>query len=123
MVDDQTIPSIPLIILSILITQPARLAAPPKEPEGPYTPVVQQVIQLIVERIPRPEEVMMMENEDGEIVRVETKDTDGIALYKVMKECLVMLVRVDYEITEAILMNGLDMQVRIMRTRELEVFK
>ena len=66
---------------------------------------------------------MMMENEDGEIVRVETKDTDGIALYKVMKECLVMLVRVDYEITEAILMNGLDMQVRIMRTRELEVFK
>lgn len=59
----------------------------------------------------RPEEVMMMENEDGEVVRVETKDTDGIALYKVMKECLVLLASVDYEITEAILMNALDIQV------------
>ncbi len=59
----------------------------------------------------RPEEVMMMENEDGEVVRVETKDTDGIALYKIMKECLVLLASVDYEITEAILMNALDIQV------------
>ena len=62
----------------------------------------------------------MMENEDGEIVRVETKDTDGIALYKVMKECLVMLVRVDYEITEAILLNGLDMQVGMVVIGEID---
>ena len=60
----------------------------------------------------------MMENEDGEIVRVETKDTDGLALYKVMKECLVTLVRVDYEITEAILLNGLDIQVGTVMKRK-----
>lgn len=59
----------------------------------------------------RPEEMMMMENEDGEIVRVETQDTDGIALYKLMKESLVLLATVDYDITEAILLNFLDIQV------------
>ncbi|KNB42717.1 exportin-1 [Blastocystis sp. subtype 4] len=83
-----------------------------KQPEGPYTNLTQQLIQLIVERMSRPEEVMMMENEDGEVVRVETKDTDGIALYKIMKECLVLLASVDYEITEAILMNALDIQLK-----------
>ena len=82
------------------------------QPEGPYTGLTQQVIDITVQRMSRPEEVMVMENEDGEVVRVETKDTDGIALYKTMKECLVMLVSVDYTITEAIFMNYLDIQVR-----------
>ena len=52
-----------------------------------------------------------MENDDGEIVRVETKDTDCSALYKVMKETLVLLSSVDYEITEAIFMSSLDDEV------------
>lgn len=55
--------------------------------------------------------MMMMENEDGEIVRVETQDTEGIALYKTMKESLVLLATVDFDITEAILLNFLDIQV------------
>lgn len=54
----------------------------------------------------------MMENEDGEIVRVKTQDTEGIALYKTMKESLVLLASVDFDITEAILLNFLDIQVR-----------
>lgn len=83
------------------------------QPEGPYTGLTQEVIDITVQRMSRPEEMMMMENEDGEVVRVETKDTDGIALYKTMKECLVLLVSVDYTITEAILMNYLDIQVGV----------
>ena len=55
--------------------------------------------------------MMMMENEDGEIVRVETQDTEGITLYKTMKESLVLLATVDFDITEAILLNFLDIQV------------
>ena len=70
-----------------------------------------QLIKLIVRRMSRPEEVMVMENDDGEIVRVETKDTDCSALYKVMKETLVLLSSVDYEITEAIFMSSLDDEV------------
>ena len=59
----------------------------------------------------RPEEMMMMENEDGEVVRVETKDTEGIALYKMMKESLVLLATVDFDITEALILNLLDILV------------
>lgn len=53
----------------------------------------------------------MMENEDGEVVRVETKDTEGIALYKMMKESLVLLATVDFDITEALILNLLDILV------------
>ena len=59
----------------------------------------------------RPEEMMMMENEDGEIIRVETKDTEGIALYKTMKESLVCLASVDIDITEAYMFKALEEQV------------
>lgn len=61
----------------------------------------------------RPEEMMVMENEDGEVVRVETKDTEGIALYKTMKESLVLLATVDFDITEAIILNLLDIQMHL----------
>ena len=94
---------------------------PRNAPEGPFTDETQEVgamevrdvqlIKLIVRRMSRPEEVMVMENDDGEIVRVETKDTDCSALYKVMKETLVLLSSVDYEITEAIFMSSLDDEV------------
>lgn len=94
---------------------------PRNAPEGPFTDETQEVgareardvqlITLMVRRMSRPEEVMVMENDDGEIVRVETKDTDCSALYKVMKETLVLLSSVDYEITEAIFMSSLDDEV------------
>lgn len=35
----------------------------------------------------------------------------GIALYKSMRESFVLLAALDYEITEAILMHALDLQV------------
>ena len=103
---------------------------PRNAPEGPFTDETQEVgaiersyvqlIKLLVRRMSRPEEVMVMENDDGEIVRVETKDTDCSALYKVMKETLVLLSSVDYEITEAIFMSSLDDEVerawRLMRS-------
>ena len=69
------------------------------------------MIEFIITHMSRPEEMMMMENEDGEVVRVETKDTEGIALYKTMKESLVLLATVDFDITEALILNLLDILV------------
>ena len=71
----------------------------------------------------RPEEVMVMENDDGEIVRVETQDTDASALYKLMKETLVLLSTVDYEITEAIFMSSLDDEVGVSLGSERQMQK
>ena len=47
----------------------------------------------------RPEEVLVVENEQGEVVREFMKDTDSINLYKNMRECLVYLTHLDYHVS------------------------
>ena len=42
----------------------------------------------MVSRMAKPEEVLVVENEQGEVVREFMKDTDAISLYKNMRETL-----------------------------------
>ncbi len=44
----------------------------------------------MISRMARPEEVLVVENERGEVVREFMKDTDAINLYKNMRETLGM---------------------------------
>ena len=44
----------------------------------------------MVSRMAKPEEVLVVENEHGEVVREFMKDTDAINLYKTMRETLGM---------------------------------
>ncbi len=44
----------------------------------------------MISRMTRPEEVLVVENERGEVVREFMKDTDAINLYKNMRETLGM---------------------------------
>lgn len=53
-----------------------------------------------------------MEDDNGEIVREQTKDTEVIAQYKTMRETIVYLTNLNYEDTEAIMLEKLDLQVR-----------
>ncbi|CAF3600439.1 unnamed protein product [Rotaria socialis] len=59
----------------------------------------------------RPEEVLVVENERGEVVREFMKDTDAINLYKKMRETLVYLTHLDYVDTESIMTEKLVNQV------------
>ncbi|CAM9899581.1 unnamed protein product [Phaeothamnion confervicola] len=59
----------------------------------------------------KPEEVLVVEDENGEVVRETTKDTEAIAQYKTMRETLVYLTHLDYEDTEAIMLEKLALQV------------
>ena len=59
----------------------------------------------------RPEEVLVVENERGEVVREFMKDTDAINLYKNMRETLVYLTHLDYIDTESIMTEKLANQV------------
>ena len=43
---------------------------------------------MMISRMAKPEEVVVVENEDGEVVREAMKDTDAINLYKTMRETL-----------------------------------
>ncbi|RYG67568.1 hypothetical protein EON64_07165, partial [archaeon] len=64
-----------------------------------------------VARMAKPEEILIIEDENGNIVREQTKDTEVIAQYKTMRESLVYLTNLHYEDTEAIMLEKLDLQV------------
>ena len=49
---------------------------------------VMQVRRVMISRMAKPEEVLVVENEQGEVVREFLKDTDSITLYKNMRETL-----------------------------------
>ncbi|KAJ3610914.1 hypothetical protein NHX12_023004 [Muraenolepis orangiensis] len=66
---------------------------------------------LMVSRMAKPEEVLVVENDQGEVVREFMKDTDSINLYKNMRETLVYLTHLDYADTERIMTEKLHNQV------------
>lgn len=49
-----------------------------------------QLRRVMISRMAKPEEVLVVENEQGEVVREFMKDTDSINLYKNMRETLGM---------------------------------
>lgn len=65
----------------------------------------------MISRMAKPEEVLVVENENGEIVREFMKDTDSINLYKNMRETLVYLTHLDCPDTERIMTEKLQNQV------------
>ncbi|KAK6636151.1 Exportin-1 [Polyplax serrata] len=76
-----------------------------------YAPVLSKVRYIMISRMAKPEEVLIVENENGEVVREFMKDTDSILLYKVMKDTLVFLTNLDYPDTERIMTEKLQNQV------------
>lgn len=53
-----------------------------------YNVMLSKVRRIMISRMARPEEVLVVENERGEVVREFMKDTDAINLYKNMRETL-----------------------------------
>ena len=76
-----------------------------------YSPVLNGVRQVMIANMAKPEEVLIVEDENGDIVRETTKDTDVIAQYKTMKETLVYLTHLNCEDTESIMLAKLTEQV------------
>jgi len=76
-----------------------------------YNQVLSKVRMIMVTRMAKPEEVLVVENDNGEVVREFMKDTDAINLYKTMRETLVYLTHLDYTDTETIMTEKLQNQV------------
>jgi len=77
-----------------------------------YQPVLSKVRYVMISKMTRPEEVLVVENDQGEVVREFMKDTDSINMYKNMRETLVYLTHLDYVDTEKIMTEKLQAQVR-----------
>ncbi|XP_017781771.1 PREDICTED: exportin-1 [Nicrophorus vespilloides] len=78
---------------------------------GVYNEVLQKVRYIMISRMAKPEEVLVVENDNGEVVREFMKDTDAINLYRNMRETLVYLTHLDAVDTEAIMTEKLQKQV------------
>ena len=76
-----------------------------------YGPVLTGVRQVMISKMAKPEEVLVVEDENGDIVRETTKDTDVIAQYKTMRETLVYLTHLNCDDTETIMLAKLTEQV------------
>jgi exportin-1 len=78
-----------------------------------YASILSKVRFIMISRMAKPEEVLVVENENGEVVREFMKDTNSINLYKNMRETLVYLTHLDYFDTERIMTEKLNNQVTI----------
>ena len=76
-----------------------------------YAPILTGARQVMISNMAKPEEVLIVEDENGDIVRETTKDTDVIAQYKTMRETLVFLTHLNCDDTESIMLARLTEQV------------
>jgi len=76
-----------------------------------YGPILSSVRRIMISRMAKPEEVLIVEDENGEIVRETTKDTDTIALYISMKETIWCLCLFDPVDTMNIMLEKLSLQL------------
>ncbi|EAA65157.1 hypothetical protein AN1401.2 [Aspergillus nidulans FGSC A4] len=76
-----------------------------------YDEVLSSLRTVMIEKMVRPEEVLIVENEEGEIIREFVKESDTIQLYKTIRECLVYLTHLDVIDTENIMIEKLAKQV------------
>ncbi|XP_074111298.1 exportin-1 emb [Cotesia typhae] len=92
-----------------MISPKNNITVPPRR--AFYCPVLTKVRYIMISRMAKPEEVLVIENENGEVVREFMKDTDSINLYKNMRETLVYLTHLDYADTEKVMTEKLQNQV------------
>ncbi|KAH6815391.1 exportin 1A, partial [Perilla frutescens var. hirtella] len=65
-----------------------------------YAAPMSKLRLLMICRMAKPEEVLIVEDENGNIVRETMKDNDVLVQYKIMRETLIYLAHLDHEDTE-----------------------
>ncbi|XP_023337430.1 exportin-1 [Eurytemora carolleeae] len=93
----------------LFMSRPINAGTPVRR--GFYQPVLTKVRYIMISKMAKPEEVLVVENDQGEVVREFMKDTDSINMYKNMRETLVYLTHLDNVDTERIMTEKLANQV------------
>uniref|UniRef100_A0A7S4MSJ1 Exportin-1 n=2 Tax=Vannella robusta TaxID=1487602 RepID=A0A7S4MSJ1_9EUKA len=76
-----------------------------------YAPVLDQVRVAVISKMAKPEEVLIVEDENGELIQEEFPDTDEIIMYNNMRDTLVYLTHLNPDSTTQIMKEGLNRQV------------
>lgn len=76
-----------------------------------YTATLSQLRLLMIARMAKPEEVIVVEDENGNVIRERLKDNDELTRYKMMREALVYLSHLDHDDTESQMISKLKKQL------------
>ncbi|CAI0559661.1 unnamed protein product [Linum tenue] len=76
-----------------------------------YAGTMSKLRMLMICRMAKPEEVLIVEDENGNIVRETLKDNDVLVQYKIMRETLIYLSHLDHEDTEKQMLKKLSKQL------------
>ena len=76
-----------------------------------YDEICTELRRIIIGNMAKPEEVLIVENDEGEIIREFVKESDSIQLYKSESEVLVYLTHLDVVDTEEVILDKLSRQV------------
>ncbi|KAJ3042300.1 Karyopherin transporter [Rhizophlyctis rosea] len=111
--EQNTLPTADMPLLQLNAPGMARPSFPPAFAmrKALYGDTLSQLRTVMIERMVKPEEVLIVENDEGEIVREVLKESDTIVLYKSMREVLVYLTHLDTDDTERIMSEKLARQM------------
>ncbi|KAL0709626.1 hypothetical protein Bca4012_016604 [Brassica carinata] len=76
-----------------------------------YSNPMSKLRGLMINRMAKPEEVLIVEDENGNIVRETMKDNDVLVQYKIMRETLIYLAHLDHDDTEKQMLRKLNKQL------------
>lgn len=76
-----------------------------------YDEIMSPLRTVMIEKMLKPEEVLIVENDEGEIVRETIKESDTTQLAEAVRQCLVFLTHLDVVDTETIMADKLARQV------------
>ncbi|KAL3837970.1 hypothetical protein ACJIZ3_022561 [Penstemon smallii] len=76
-----------------------------------YSGPMSKLRLLMICRMAKPEEVLIVEDENGNIVRETLKDNDVLVQYKIMRETLIYLAHLDHDDTEKQMLKKLSKQL------------
>ncbi|EGC37009.1 hypothetical protein DICPUDRAFT_46785 [Dictyostelium purpureum] len=76
-----------------------------------YKSVLSKVRIVLIDHMAKPEEVIIVEDENGNIIRETTKDTDSLTLYESMRETLIFLTHLDSDNTQQIMLEKLQILI------------
>ncbi|KAI3381288.1 hypothetical protein SNEBB_005482 [Seison nebaliae] len=85
--------------------------APMPQTVSRYRQIIDQARRLMIENMYKPEEVLVVENEDGVPVREVMRDTISVNIYNSMKETLVYSTNLDVVETEMLMLEKMSKQV------------
>lgn len=80
------------------------------ERKAAYAKILSNLRSVMIDKMVKPEEVLIVEDENGDIVREYVKESDVLAIYAVMRETLVFLTHLDSEDTKRIMLGRLSEQ-------------